>query len=132
MSGERESHFERSDRAARSVGCCEHPAGDHDLWGCAVDVSTISRTYERCHVLVPICGAESLWSAVVCQKPPHDDDRHEANRPRGDRRGTTEVFVWSTAGVEAEKRGECPACLRVVCVCPCNCPECTARKRSLR
>lgn len=40
------------ERAARNVGCCEHPASDHDLWGCAVNVSTASRTYERCHVLV--------------------------------------------------------------------------------
>ena len=30
-------------------GCCEHVWNDHDQHGCTVDVSTVSRTYERCH-----------------------------------------------------------------------------------
>jgi hypothetical protein len=116
------------DRAARNATCCEHAAHDHDLWGCAVDVSTHSRTYERCHGLVPICGAESLWSGVVCQKPPHDGDSHEANHPRPGRRGGIVTSLWSTAAVEADKRGECPGCLRRICVCPCQCDMCAARK----
>jgi hypothetical protein len=41
-----------TDRAARNATCCEHRADDHDLWGCAVNVSTSSRAYERCHLLV--------------------------------------------------------------------------------
>jgi hypothetical protein len=47
-----------SNRAARNATCCAHAADDHDLWGCAVNVSTSSRAYERCHLLVPIGDTE--------------------------------------------------------------------------
>jgi hypothetical protein len=54
-----------TDRAARNDNCCEHAASDHDLWGCAVNVSTSSRAYERCHGLVEKPDLDQLAAEQV-------------------------------------------------------------------
>jgi hypothetical protein len=40
------------DEVVTQPRCCAHGPADHDQHGCAVDVSLVRRTYERCHGLV--------------------------------------------------------------------------------